>query len=191
MQQSWRQDADKLTFISCLPLQEPGQPLTAGQHDAPDRMLGDVNLFLTTSESDSGIDIIGEVELMIARDKDQGKGSGKSSLVAFLTYIVHHESDILQEYCAKATMHSEEPNSISYLRVKIGESNSRSIHLFESFGFKKVGESPNYFGEFELRLQSPLAQRTTYWKSKLGMASYQELTTEETRNSAELDGMVS
>ena len=39
---------------------------------------------------------------------------------------------------------------MSYLRVKIGKENGRSIGLFESVGFVKVSETPSYFGEFEL-----------------------------------------
>ncbi|KAJ5812115.1 hypothetical protein N7474_008416 [Penicillium riverlandense] len=39
----------------------------------------------------------------------------------------------------------------SYLSVKIGQSNTRSLALFESLGFSKVSDEPNFFGEFELR----------------------------------------
>jgi hypothetical protein len=54
MQESWRKDADKLTFIICQPL-----PQTDGQnhcsaiqhkmHDSHEQMIGDVNLFLSLS----------------------------------------------------------------------------------------------------------------------------------------------
>merc|ERR1711939_427997 len=67
MQRSWRTDADKLTFIACLPLSLPPTsssstskspapapgPLTPGQFDTSTRIIGDVNLFLTPSTSTS------------------------------------------------------------------------------------------------------------------------------------------
>jgi RimJ/RimL family protein N-acetyltransferase len=42
---------------------------------------------------------------------------------------------------------------LAYVRVKINQRNQRSIALFESVGFKMVGDGPNYFGEVELRWQ--------------------------------------
>ncbi|KAF2452480.1 GNAT domain-containing protein [Lineolata rhizophorae] len=69
MQRSWRHDADKLTFIACLPLASSSPPsgptssspappmvIRPAIDDAPARMLGDVNLFLSIEDSDSGSD---------------------------------------------------------------------------------------------------------------------------------------
>lgn len=61
MQQSWRQDPDKLTFITCQPV--PTSPdgkslgtrtgrIVAETDDAPGKMLGDINLFLRIDEGD-------------------------------------------------------------------------------------------------------------------------------------------
>src|SRR4051794_40102920 len=49
MQQSWREDSDKLTFIISRPLGKPGQitSVDAGIYDSPDAMIGDVNMFLS------------------------------------------------------------------------------------------------------------------------------------------------
>ena len=68
MQQSWRNDPDKLTFIVCLPLSKYEverapeilyisehstlKMLLPGEHDGPERMVGDVNLFLSRDEED-------------------------------------------------------------------------------------------------------------------------------------------
>lgn len=52
MQQSWRNDHDKLTFIACLPLSEEVKEVVAGEHDAPQKMIGDVNLFLSRADED-------------------------------------------------------------------------------------------------------------------------------------------
>ncbi|KAL4950697.1 GNAT domain-containing protein [Aspergillus filifer] len=171
MQRSWREDADKLTFIVCQPISEFESSSAEGlrdEHDAPGRMIGDINLFLRVEEDDEDEkaqpQIIGEIELMIAEKKDQGRGFGKSALLTFLRYILEHERDVLGEYVtgdAEAKrVFSGSPLAVheggikfSALSVKIGQVNERSLKLFEGLGFKKIGDSPNYFGEWELRVQ--------------------------------------
>ncbi len=54
MQESWRNDPDKLTFIICQPLaipagQDPLSHVKSKMHDSADQMIGDVNLFLSLS----------------------------------------------------------------------------------------------------------------------------------------------
>lgn len=52
MQQSWRNDHDKLTFIACLPITDNVKEVVGGGHDGPERMVGDVNLFLSRADED-------------------------------------------------------------------------------------------------------------------------------------------
>ncbi|PLN83006.1 GNAT domain-domain-containing protein [Aspergillus taichungensis] len=139
MQRSWRNDADKLTFIVCLPLSHQRQPdgeqqqPDGEQHqidtesDSPSRMLGDINLFLRIEEDedaeeedlkaetaqdrlDPGPRIAGEVELMIAEKQNQGRGFGRAALLSFLRYVAAHEREIALEFIG-----SEDPSVRGFL----------------------------------------------------------------------------
>lgn len=171
MQRSWRQDADKLTFIACTALADgsvvAGKAIEPGVLDGESAMFGDVNLFLAKEEEDEEAEengavngdkaqpqgLVGEVEIMIARKSLQGNGYGRAILVAFLWYILTHIEGIQDEYCKRQDVGSGTTSQsavLKYLRAKIDGQNSRSIRLFESLGFRKVSETPNYFGELEL-----------------------------------------
>lgn len=171
MQKSWRQDSDKLTFIVCLPITPaPSTPATppsqsrksvkSQEYDDSDRMIGDVNLFITEpitiEEEEKGI-CVGELELMIAVPSARRKGRGRATIVAFLLYISSHIQTILSEYSSPQTQsESLDPEKRRkrweglQLRVKIGGENEKSLKLFESLGFRKVSDTVSYFGEWEL-----------------------------------------
>lgn len=158
MQSSWRTDADKLTFIVCNPPLPLPQHVTARQEDAPHDMIGDVNLFLTpdngeveeVGNEDESQALIGEIEIMIADKKQQGRGLGREILLVFMWYIMHSRDSVLEEYCA-GNGNAKKRVHMKYLRVKIDKDNVRSVRLFQNAGFNKVNEEPNYFGELELR----------------------------------------
>ncbi|EXJ96409.1 DNA polymerase delta subunit 2 [Capronia coronata CBS 617.96] len=152
MQRSWRVDADKLTFIICRP--EHNQPMTRDGRLDPDSMIGDVNLFISTAEDDAENQVVaGELELMIAERTEQRRGYGRAALLAFLNYILRHEGSLLTEfYAGQPTATAVAPARFGHFAVKIGETNHRSIALFERLGFHKTSATPSYFGEFELRL---------------------------------------
>jgi hypothetical protein len=163
MQRSWRDDADKLTFIICTAPTEALEKLEPGKQDSPESMIGDINLFLNVDDEDENQaegnnaviqqdmqGLVGEVEIMIAQKTFQGKGLGKTTLLIFLWYIISSLDDIMKEYHVS---HSggRARSYLKYLRVKIDHENIRSLRLFESAGFKKTSSTPNYFGELELR----------------------------------------
>ncbi|PVI00249.1 hypothetical protein DM02DRAFT_527329 [Periconia macrospinosa] len=160
MQKSWRTDADKLTFIVCAApsaIDPALSIITAGREDASAFMIGDVNLFLTHSDDEGdGEDhtavhsVIGEIELMIASKRHRGCGLGKEILNVFMWYILESLDGIKKEYKGGNAVNAKEVH-FKYLRVKIDKDNVRSIKLFESVGFTRVTEQPNYFGELELR----------------------------------------
>jgi GNAT superfamily N-acetyltransferase len=131
-------------------------------------MIGDVNLFLyddedeedwrfTDDEAKKSISnddmkgVVGELEIMVARKNFQGKGLGREILLTFLWYFTQSCSGIMSEYHG---VHggSKKGSCIKHLRVKIDAENRRSIRSFEGIGFLKTSETPNYFGELELRL---------------------------------------
>ncbi|CEN61840.1 hypothetical protein ASPCAL08488 [Aspergillus calidoustus] len=195
MQQSWRADADKLTFIVCLPVQaEDGNENLSNHADSPARMIGDINLFLRIDDGEEGTSapqIVGEIELMIAEKKDQRRGFGKAALLAFLRYVVEREAEILGEFVrrdegARKTFgdgeEKREGGEVKFeaLSVKIGQKNERSLALFEGVGFRKLGEEPNYFGEWELRRMGLDLRGVEEQLKVAGVEGYREVVYERT-----------
>jgi Acetyltransferase (GNAT) domain len=163
MQQSWRDDPKKCTFIilatelmEALPLEEVKElsfPSVSVSSDLG-AMVGDVNLFLSDIEDDEGDegqtreitqhlgnqDISSnapqqaEIDIMIAEHSFQRKGIGKSATCAMLLYGAE-KLDIVRFFC------------------KINETNTASIQLFKSLGFEQCDYAACFKQvELELRL---------------------------------------
>ena len=176
MQKSWRRDTDKLTFIACLPLRPSQEGMVSRKHDTSTQMVGDVNLFLENFDNEDEQGVVGEVELMIARKEHQGKGLGKATLLAFLIYVAEHEHELVNEFLSEglATCKVKGQQQMKHLRAKIGQDNVRSIRLFEAFGFRRTDERPNYFGEYELRLEGPLSAQLADLMDRFGRQQHRE-----------------
>lgn len=168
-QESWRAANDKLTFIVCQPAttndSEDQKNIVGGVADAPDRMVGDINFFLTPFEEDDGDEegektkkdetplLTGEVDVMIARLEHRHHGFGRAAVTAFLQYILQSKREAILAEAATGTdpLFSKPGGApqLNQLVVKIQATNSASISLFTSLGFVQKG-SVNYFGEVEL-----------------------------------------
>jgi RimJ/RimL family protein N-acetyltransferase len=160
-QESWRASHDKLTFIICQPLQagdSDGISIQAGIPDAPEKMVGDVNLFLYPYEDEDDEALpsatpefcVGEVDIMIADQLHRGKGLGRAVVQAFLQYMHRHLNEIMREYAEDKDMPT--PPRLKLLMAKINQTNAKSVALFKSLGFEQEGDV-NYFGEVKLVLQ--------------------------------------
>lgn len=123
-------------------------------------MIGDINFFLRVDDGDDGDappEIIGEIELMIAEKVNQRRGFGKAALLAFMRYITERQGAILGEFVngldetIKGKVRARGELRFECLSVKIGQTNEKSLKLFEGLRFVKVSEEPSFFGEFELR----------------------------------------
>lgn len=106
--------------------------ITATKDDSPDRMIGDINLFLFPLDSSSSPSsspspssseaippppppqkILGEIEIMIADKSSQRKGHGKTALLIFLDYILEHWSLIGREFSSSFSSSSASSSSDS------------------------------------------------------------------------------
>jgi hypothetical protein len=178
MQQSWRKDRDKLTFIICRPDAKLDQTssVEAGIHDSRNSMIGDVNMFISVDEDGTGHQpfVIGELELMIAERAQQRKGSGRAALLSFLVYVLQHEAAIIRQYW-NSRDGQRLPPRFAYFSAKIGKDNGRSLALFHSLGFVKMSEEPNYWGEYELRHAALTHAALANQMAKNGICRYTEL----------------
>ncbi|KAI1761338.1 GNAT domain-containing protein [Hypoxylon sp. FL1150] len=166
-QTSWREAPDKLTFIICEPARDAGDmghpassrtAIVAGEADTPDRMIGDVNMFLTPWDGDDGEGeeekgkayVNAEIDIMIADPTHRGKGLGRATVATFLLFIHSNLDGILAEY-ASASSEAKKPE-LKDVVAKINAGNQGSIKLFTGMGFSQRG-GVNYFGEIELVLE--------------------------------------
>lgn len=138
--------------------------IRAGEDDAPDRMVGDVNLFLTPCDDDdeemesSGgeketaiSDVKGEIDIMIAAPEHRRKGLGEAAVRACLRYLAAHRDAILREYAAGDGGGHVKTARLKRLVAKIHADNVGSIRLFGNLGFKRQGD-PDYFNEVTMVL---------------------------------------
>ncbi|KAJ7073871.1 GNAT domain-containing protein [Mycena amicta] len=165
MQRKWRDDPDKLTFIILARQKNiPEDTLDAlnGVLDPQDarvkalRMIGDVNIFLHGSPAaEEEEDFHAEAEVMIAEQEYRRRGCAREALQLMLGYATASSiGDFIYKRPAATEEDSDDPSPLpippSALLVRISESNTPSIRLFESLGFQ-VTKRVEVFGEVEMR----------------------------------------
>ncbi|XP_032726569.1 N-acetyltransferase 9 [Lontra canadensis] len=124
MQRSWREDADKCTFIVLDAEKWQARPSTTEEIC----MAGDVNLFLT----DLGDPSLGEIEVMIAEPSCRRRGFGTEAVLMMMSYGVTKLG-------------------LTKFEAKIGQGNEPSIRMFQKLHFEQVAVS-SVFQEVTLRL---------------------------------------
>jgi RimJ/RimL family protein N-acetyltransferase len=156
MQESWRDDPAKCTFIvlakeACLENDVPAAENDAFVQDNLQAMAGDVNLFLSDEDEETDDDssnqekeasptsedmIPGrqaEVDIMIAETAYRGNGLGQEAVCLMMMYGATH-LDIRRFFC------------------KIKEDNMASLTLFRKLGFQQCAYAA-CFQEIELEIQ--------------------------------------
>ncbi|XP_049716931.1 alpha/beta-tubulin-N-acetyltransferase 9 isoform X1 [Elephas maximus indicus] len=152
MQRSWREDADKCTFILLDAEKWQAQPGTTEESC----MAGDVNLFLT----DPGDPTVGEIEVMIAEPSCRGRGFGTEAVLMMMSYGVTKLG-------------------LTKFEAKIGQGNEPSFRLFQKLHFEQVAVS-SVFQEATLRLavsepvRQWLLEQTSHVAEKLYRAGLAE-----------------
>ncbi|XP_074116807.1 alpha/beta-tubulin-N-acetyltransferase 9 isoform X1 [Sminthopsis crassicaudata] len=124
MQRSWREDADKCTFIVLDAEKWRAQPDSTEENC----MVGDVNLFLTDLQDPT----LGEIEVMIAELGCRHRGLGTEAVLMMMAY-------------GMTTL------GLNKFEAKIGQGNKPSICMFKKLHFEQVATN-NIFQEVTLRL---------------------------------------
>lgn len=150
MQQSWRDDKHKVTFIvlaraDCDKIPESDTVDDGFVKRNIDAMAGDVNLFLSEEENDeepeaqsgevppSGSTPQAEIDIMIAESKYRGKGLGKEASCLMMLFGATHLK-IRRFFC------------------KINDDNMASMELFRKLDFKEF-DFIECFRQHELELK--------------------------------------
>lgn len=131
MQQSWRDDQDKCTFI-VLDIEQWSAPGVEEEQC----MMGDVNLFLTDPSDPS----VAELEVMIAEPRFRGKGVGTEVATIMMSYGITKLG-------------------IRKFQVKIGLDNQISINMFQKLKFTEVSRCA-VFKEVTMELPVDASVRT-------------------------------
>lgn len=148
MQASWREDADKCTFI----LLDPDFPDSPGTGAHGGAVAGDVNIFL----NDHDEPLTAEIEIMVAEPRSRRKGLAEEALTLFMAY-------------------ASSQLGITKFRAKIGEANGPSLRLMAKLGFAEVSRS-SIFKEItlELPVEGEVAERLASSAGQLRTAAYDE-----------------
>ncbi|KAL4400095.1 N-acetyltransferase [Malassezia pachydermatis] len=150
MQQSWRDDADKLTFIVLAKERAMSEETSVTELLRACSMAGDVNVFLSEryedeDDMDAPSTTWGELEVMIAEPHWRRQGLAREALRMLLHYITTEPPMASDE-----TTHPF-PLPMNRLFARISMDNDPSLALFCTLGFSRVKENA-VFEEVEMGL---------------------------------------
>ncbi|KAG6889440.1 hypothetical protein C0995_001208 [Termitomyces sp. Mi166 len=180
MQQKWRLDDDKLTFIILSRTTSSGEQLLLDVPQVPSPMdptiqalpmVGDVNMFfkgLIPTDSETSLkthaqdgqeleEFEAEMEIMIAEPAFRRKGLALEALQLMLEYATGYPSSYFSDSSQPRLVSSPtQCNGLgvlpSSLVARISDTNAPSIRLFELLGFR-ITRRVEVFQEVELRFQ--------------------------------------
>ncbi|KAI8872183.1 n-acetyltransferase 9-like protein [Ramicandelaber brevisporus] len=147
MQQTWRTDEDKCTFI--VHSQPHGVDCSKTDGFSPSEveqlldvknMIGDINLFISEMDNEDASNVKekrmqAEINVMIAERDYRGRGLGKEAVTLMMEYAVRHLD-------------------IHHFFVCINDDNVDSIRMFTKMGFTQTGHS-EVFKQTTLTLDAP------------------------------------
>ncbi|KAI9294836.1 n-acetyltransferase 9-like protein [Neoconidiobolus thromboides FSU 785] len=146
MQDSWREDEDKCTFILFVAEKEELINESNDTTQIKGKIIGDVNLFLNDFEDKNSA----EIEIMVAEKSYRGKGLGLLALLMMMEYGIYYLYNFIQPNYLLGVA------SLNLTRItsKIGESNTSSLKLFkEKLQFQQISYS-TAFKEVTLELKA-------------------------------------
>ncbi|KIO24786.1 hypothetical protein M407DRAFT_15364 [Tulasnella calospora MUT 4182] len=155
MQQKWKEDEDKLTFIVLgRASTNGGEDLSICTEDVRRLpMIGDVNLFFNRTADEEGNDALEvECEVMIAEPEYRGKGLGHAALSMLLSYASLPVPDGLGV-------------PTSCFVAKVGLENLPSRALFRKLGFKET-KVVEIFNEVELKYDTEATSHPEWLKGE-------------------------
>ncbi|GMR44556.1 hypothetical protein PMAYCL1PPCAC_14751, partial [Pristionchus mayeri] len=132
MQESWRKDEDKLTFIIL-----DKQKYEESEKDEVSSMVGDVNLFIAEGQA--------EVEIMIADKEQRKRGFGSEAVQMMLGYALE-EYDAELEFTAKIGQDNE--SSIKLFTDNFGFALGSVSEVFREISYKLHLEKHQRFRDF-------------------------------------------
>ncbi|XP_052898146.1 alpha/beta-tubulin-N-acetyltransferase 9 [Anopheles moucheti] len=154
MQQSWRNDEDKCTFLI---LDRQCYEQTKDEIEA---LVGDTNIFIqSNTEDDPALDRnVGEIEIMIAEPAARGKRYGWEATLLMLLYGVEHLH--LRQYIAITK-----------------DTNVRAMKMFERMQFRETKRTPVFH---EVSFGRPVVPDWTAWlRHEVGSYAIKHYPTEE------------
>lgn len=156
MQQSWREDAEKVTFIVLAKDACDWREDESTDGDFVVRnlntMVGDVNLFLSDEEDDECVDHQAEPPQQSKNDGDDEKRQKQAELDIMIAEEAYQKQGLGREASCLMMLYGAKNLGIRRFFCKINEDNQASRALFQKLGFEQC-DYAECFKQVELELK--------------------------------------